>query len=71
LLLFDRLNTRDLLQHRHWKVTENKHCELFSFRLYKDRIHLFFECNFSARVWNYLQVDWIQHHDLQTIVAAP
>jgi hypothetical protein len=57
LLLSDRLNTRDLLQHRHWTVTEDKHCELCPFHLYEDRIHLFFECNFSARVWNYLR--WI------------
>jgi hypothetical protein len=60
-LLSDRLNTRDLLQCKHWKVTEDTHCELCPFRLYKDRVHLFFECNFSARVWNYLQVEWIQH----------
>jgi hypothetical protein len=70
LLLSDRLNTRDLLQRRHWKVTEDVHCELCPAHLYEDRIHLFFECNFSRRVWNYLQVDWIQHHDMQTIVSA-
>jgi hypothetical protein len=70
LLLSDRLNTRDLLQRRHWKVTDDKHCELCPSRIYEDRVHLFFECNFSVRIWNYLQVDWIQHTDMQTIVAT-
>jgi hypothetical protein len=27
-------------------------------RTYEDRIHLFFECKFNARVWNYLQIEW-------------
>jgi hypothetical protein len=54
LLLVDRLNTRDMLQ-RHWNTTDDTHCELCPLRAYEDRIHLFFQCNFSSRVWNYLQ----------------
>jgi hypothetical protein len=56
LLLSDRLNTRDLLKRRHWRVTEDEHCVLCPGRRYEDRIHLFFECNFSSRIWNYLQI---------------
>jgi hypothetical protein len=57
LLLSDRLNTRDLLKRRHWKVTEDEHCVLCPGRIFEDRIHLFFECTFSSRIWNYLQID--------------
>jgi hypothetical protein len=62
------LNTRDLLQRRHWRVTEDYHCGLRPLRAHDDRIHLFFECNFSIRVRNYLQIDWIPHNDLQRVV---
>jgi REP element-mobilizing transposase RayT len=50
LLLVDRLNTRDLLQRRHWNVTDDYRCELCPLHVYEDRIHLFFECNFSVRI---------------------
>jgi hypothetical protein len=70
LLLSDRLNTRDLLVRRNWKVTEDKHCVLCVTRSYEDRFHLFFECNFSQRVWNYLQIDWSSGMDIQGVVSA-
>jgi hypothetical protein len=66
LLLVDRLNTRDMLHRRHWNTTDNTHCELCPFRAY----HLFFQCNFSSRIWNYLQIDWIQNYDLQMVISA-
>jgi hypothetical protein len=37
---------------------------------YEDRIHLFFECNFSRRIWTYLQIDWIPPDDIHTIMQA-
>ena len=55
LLLRDRLNTKDMLKRRHWNVADNDHCVLCPLRTYEDRQHLFFTCNFSQRVWNYLQ----------------
>jgi hypothetical protein len=70
LLLVDHLNTRDLLHRRHWNTTEDKHCVLCPLRAHEDRIHLFFQCNFSSRVWNYLQIDWIQNDDLQVVISA-
>lgn len=70
LLLSDRLNTRDMLIRRNWKVTDDKHCVLCPGRIYEDRIHLFFTCNFSQRVWNYLQITWHMGDDIQPIVAA-
>jgi hypothetical protein len=65
LLLVDRLNTRDMLHRRHWKVTEDTHCVLCPTRARETRMHLFFECNFSQRIWNYLQIDWTLAPDMQ------
>jgi hypothetical protein len=56
LLLSDRLNTRDMLQCRHWHVTETYDCVLCSGQHRETRDHLFFNCQFSMRVWNYLQI---------------
>jgi hypothetical protein len=58
LLLSDRLNTKDMLQRRHWHVTDNYDCVLCSNGDREDRDHLFFNCNFSSRIWNYLQIKW-------------
>jgi hypothetical protein len=70
LLLSDRLNTRDLLQRRQWKVTDDTHCVLCVNRDYEERFHLFFTCNFSRRVWAYLQIDWSLGADIQTAMSA-
>jgi hypothetical protein len=70
LLLSDRLNTRDMLQRRHWRVTNDTHCELCLLDAYEDRSHLFFECNFSMRIWNYLQITWVSNDNLQAVVSA-
>jgi hypothetical protein len=69
-ILQDRLNTRDLLKRRHWHVTEDVHCVLCPLGIYEDRIHLFFVCNFSQRIWSYLQIDWISNDDLETVMQA-
>lgn len=58
LLVSDRLNTRDMLRRRKWNVTDVFHCELCPTRVTEDWVHLFFQCNFSIRVWNYLQIYW-------------
>jgi hypothetical protein len=33
-------------------------------------MHLFFECNFSQRIWNYLQIDWSLAPDIQGSLLA-
>jgi hypothetical protein len=68
LLISDRLNTRDLLKRRHWHVTDDEHCVLCPGRNYEDRIHLLFECNFSRRIWNYLQIEWVGTDDMQLVL---
>ena len=69
LLLSDRLNTKDLLQRRHWHVTDDCSCVLCVGNNHEDRMHLFFQCLFSQRVWNYLQIDWSLSSDLQTTAS--
>ena len=59
LLLHDRLNTKDMLCRRHWHVTEDHCCVLCPGSIYEDWRHLFFNCTFSTRVWNYLQIPWV------------
>ena len=70
LLLSDRINTRDMLQRRHWNVTEDTHCELCVANAYEDKLHLFFDCNFSKRIWSYLQIDWSLNSDMFMAVSA-
>jgi hypothetical protein len=70
LLLNDRVNTRDMLIRTHWNVTNDNHCVLCPSRSYEDRLHLFFNCNFSQRVWIYLQIDWSQAQDIQAAAFA-
>ena len=69
LLFFDRLNTKDLLIRRHWRSPLDDNlcviCHEFS---YEDRLHLFFNCNFSRRVWNYLSIDWSRGPDIQQCI---
>jgi hypothetical protein len=57
LLLSDRLNTKDTIQRRHWKVIDDYNCVLCP-KIHDDRDHLFFNCNVTARIWNYLQIQW-------------
>src|SRR4051812_13297253 len=60
LLLFDRLNTKDILVRRHWRsATENNCCVLCLAQIYEDRLHMFFTYNFSTRMWNYLLIEWL------------
>jgi hypothetical protein len=70
LLLNDRVNTRDMLISRHWNVTNDNHCVLCPSRAYEDSLHMFFNCNFSQRVWNYLQIDRSQGQDIQAAAFA-
>jgi hypothetical protein len=58
LLVSDRINTRDMLMRRHLNVTNVFHCVLCPCQATEDWQHLFFHCNFSIRVWSYLQIEW-------------
>ena len=58
MLIMDRLNTKDMVDRRHWHMDDGATCRLCPLQVRETRDHLFFNCNFSVRVWNYLQIDW-------------
>ena len=58
LLLHDRLNTKEMMLRRHWNVTDSNECVLCTTTTMEDWKHLFFNCNFSIRIWSYLQIQW-------------
>ena len=58
MLIMDRLNTKDMVDRRHWHLEDGVNCVLCPLQTRETRDHLFFNCNFSVRVWNYLQIDW-------------
>lgn len=65
----DRLNTRDMMQRRHWYV-EDDTCVLCPLLIHEDVAHLFFTFNFSQRVWNYLQICWVALPNMTTYQMA-
>ena len=69
LLLMDRLNTRDMMQRRHWIIQDDT-CVLCHLASHEDRAHLFFACNFSQRIWNYLGISWNPQPDQTTFDMA-
>ena len=67
LMVSDRLNTRDMLRRRHWNVTDELHCVLCPGHVVEDWTHLFFTCNFSIRIWNYLQIEWQEDNTFEGV----
>ena len=43
-------------------------CRLCPLKARETRDHLFFNCNFSVRVWNYLQIDWSSGDSMSDLV---
>jgi hypothetical protein len=70
LLISDRLNTKDMLRRRHWTVSGDQFCVLCPSHIVEDWLHLFFHCNFSVRIWNYLQVEWDPGDTFEEIFLA-
>ena len=58
ILIMDKLNTKDMVERRHWHMEDGVHCKLCPLQTRESRHHLFFICNFSVGIWNYLQIDW-------------
>ena len=56
LVIMDRVNTKDMIQRRHWRINEGPEFVVCPTGILEDRNHLFFQCNFSVRVWIYLQI---------------
>jgi hypothetical protein len=70
LILHDRINTKDMLLRRQWHVTDNHNCVLCHEGVLEDWRHLFFNCNFSSRIWNYLQIPWIPGNTFAALTNA-
>ena len=58
LLFVDRLNTRNMLLHRHYNVQPNSYYVLCSADNEEDLERLFFTCSFSLACWNKLGFHW-------------
>ena len=58
LILHDRINTKDMLIRRNWTVSGTHYCVLCAAQVLEDWRHLFFNCMFSSRIWNFLQIPW-------------
>ena len=53
---------------RHWKVTDINDCVLCPTQILEDWKYLTFNCNFSIRIWSYLQVQW-RPRDLAQVIT--
>ena len=67
LVIMDRVNTKDMIQRRHSRINDGPSCVLCPTGVLDDRNHLFFQYNFSMRIWNYLQVSWLDSNDMVQI----
>ncbi|XP_073360069.1 uncharacterized protein [Aegilops tauschii subsp. strangulata] len=68
MLIMDRLNTKDMVDRRHWHLEDGVNCVLCPLQTRETRDHLFFNYNFSVRVWNYLQIDWSSGDSMADLV---
>ncbi|PNT72188.1 hypothetical protein BRADI_2g40965v3 [Brachypodium distachyon] len=57
-----------MLHRTHWQVTNDFTCVLCHSGTWEDWQHLFFGCQFSQRIWNYLQIQWSAGVDLKQII---
>ncbi|EEE52348.1 hypothetical protein OsJ_34391 [Oryza sativa Japonica Group] len=58
LLLMDILNTKDLLQRKHFNTQGGVTCNICNLTTTEDYIHLFFSCPFAQQCWNCIGINW-------------
>jgi hypothetical protein len=59
LLLMDRLNTRNMLKRRRYKLEGNNYnCVLCSAQREETAFHLFFSCPFALECWQTIGIQW-------------
>jgi hypothetical protein len=58
LFLVDRVNTRDMIDRRHWHLDSGLNCVMCNQSQRETREHLFFNCAFAAKIWNRLGISW-------------
>ena len=59
-----------MLLRRHWHIEDGPECVLCPTQHLESRDHLFFQCNFSVRIWNYLQIEWNGGSNMVDIAQA-
>ena len=71
LLMVDRLNTRNMLKHRHFNVAGNVYtCMLCPSPPEETVEHLFFNCPFSQHCWDKVGILWPNSGDRLTLIHA-
>ena len=58
LLLMDRLNTRDMIIRRHWHLNSGPNCVLCNQDTLETRDHLFIDCPFAKKCWDFCTITW-------------
>lgn len=58
LLLVDWLNSRDMMERRHWTLDSGVNCALCQTSPRETRLHLFFNCRFAQRCWRSIDIQW-------------
>ncbi|XP_037432425.1 uncharacterized protein LOC119299287 [Triticum dicoccoides] len=63
LLLSDRLDTRNMLKRRHYKIGDNYGCILCGTNDEETLEHMIFHCPFSKACWDTLHIHWATQGD--------
>jgi hypothetical protein len=67
LLFMDRLNTRNILKRKNFKIQDNDYnCVLCDLKREETAFHLFFHCPFSKRCWQKININWNYQTDFFT-----
>ena len=54
----DRLNRKELMMPKYWKIDGRAACVLCTRNSLEDRDHLFFSCDFAKRCWDLIGMTW-------------
>jgi hypothetical protein len=58
LMFLDRLNTRDIMLRKNWRIDSGSECILCQTVSLETRTHLFFEFDFARDYWNAINIQW-------------
>ena len=70
LLLLDRLNTKELMQRRHFNTQGGASCVTCNNSTTEDFLHLFFACPFAQQCWHFLGIIWDLNLNFMNMIIA-
>jgi hypothetical protein len=70
LLIMDKLNTRDMILRRHWRLESGPSCVLCEDNHLETRDHLFLYCPFAHASWSFLGIVWNQYCGIRQNIEA-